>query len=225
MTTSGEIMKIVAMDVDRTLIRGQSQFFLLRRLARHGLLSRRFSLRVASWFVAHRLGWTFADPSDLQRRVFSRLKGVRTTVIDRIFSEVVNRDLLPRLRQDAVATIEAWKRQGASVVLVSATIEPLVSILAEAVGADAAIATRLADGGENFSGEIVGEMVMGERKWEALRSWADSRGVAWSLEAAYGDDASDRNLFERARCPVAVNPSRSLSMAARSKGWPIVLWR
>jgi HAD superfamily hydrolase (TIGR01490 family) len=223
--TSDIVTRVVAMDVDRTLIEGQSQSYLVRALFRAGLLPWRMYGRVVWWHLLHRyFNWRPNNPTRLQQIVLKQLAGVPVARLEGVFREVVAAELLPRIRPAALACLRRWQDEGALVFLVSASLEPLIGLLALELRADGVVATRLRDGGAVVSGELDGGMVEGEEKWRRLTAYATVNLGAWRLEAAYGDDDSDVALLARARQIFAVNPRPGLKAVARERGWTILDW-
>jgi HAD superfamily hydrolase (TIGR01490 family) len=217
--------RIVAMDVDRTLIDGQSQTFLVRALFRARLLPWWMYGRVVWWHLLHRyFNWRPDNPTRLQQIVLKQLAGVPVARLEGVFRQVVAADLLSRVRPAALACLRQWQDEGALVFLVSASLEPLIGLLALELRADGVVATRLRDGGAVASGELDGGMVEGEEKWRRLTAYATANLGAWRLEAAYGDDDSDVALLSRARQIFAVNPRPGLKAVAVKRGWTILDW-
>jgi len=222
---SGLVTRLVAMDVDRTLIEGQSQSYLVGALFRAGLLPRRMYLRVLWWFLLHKsFGWRPANPTRLQQIVLKHLAGLPVDRLVPVFQQVVDTEIFPRVRPAALACLRRWQDDGALVFLVSASVEPLIGLLAMKLRADGVVATRIRGGGALFSGELDGGMVAGEAKWQRLMEDADAGFAAWRLEAAYGDDDTDIPLLSRARHAFAVGPTAGLRDAATKRGWTILDW-
>jgi HAD superfamily hydrolase (TIGR01490 family) len=221
---NGQPVRIVAMDVDNTLLRGQSQAHFARTLHQHKLLPLSKRLLVYWWYLKHRLGWRPANPTYFQNAILGSMAGLPQRRLDSAFRACATEMLQPRLRLDAVAAIRAWRADGAKVILVSASLEPLICHLVEMVSADGAIATKIVDSGALFSGAIDGHMVIGELKWERLKAHADALFADWRLEAAYGDDDGDLALLTRAAKPITVNPLKTMLALATEKKWEIVTW-
>jgi phosphoserine phosphatase len=102
----------------------------------------------------------------------------------------------------------------------------IIDRIARLVGADGAVATRLAppiDG--RLSGQIASEMVYGEAKLAAMRRYAGERFNDWVIDSAYGDHESDQFLLAAAERAVAVNPDQRLEAIARRSGWQVVRWQ
>lgn len=100
------------------------------------------------------------------------------------------------MRPDTVARLRWHRRQGHRVVLVSASYELYVAPLAASLGADAALATRLAvapDG--TLTGALDGPNCRAEEKVARLRAWQLAAGAAGAELWAYGDSSGDDALL------------------------------
>jgi phosphatidylglycerophosphatase C len=105
--------------------------------------------------------------------------------------------LAPRmLRPDAVATWNAWRERGATLVIVTASPDVLVAPFARALGADALIGTVLAfDAEGRVAGTFLTANCRGAEKVSRLRAMF---GPDLRLAAAYGDTRGDREMLELA---------------------------
>ena len=118
-------------------------------------------------------------------------------------------------------------RRGYTVVVISATFEPIILRAMEHHPFDNQISTRMSvatDG--TYTRAVEGLPVEGEEKLAAVRRFGDSRfGPGnWELAYAYGDHHSDRAVLSAAEHPRAVSPDRPLARTAREKGWEILDW-
>ena len=195
--------RIAAFDFDGTLTRSDSVLPFLRlvggwrwmlRLARHAP-----SVIVAA-----------------ARRDRDRLKSLATDAVfrDVSWSRVVALALehgraiaAGGLRDDVVSRLGWHLEQGHQVDIVSASYEPYVRVVAEALGASDVVATRLRVAADLCTGELDGANCRGPEKVRRLEQWLSERGLAradvqlW----AYGDSAGDRELLTSADHPVWVN--------------------
>lgn len=103
------------------------------------------------------------------------------------------------LRPDTVARLRWHLREGHRVVLVSASLRPYLSPLAERLGAHAVLCTDFHVGPDGrLTGQLLGANCRGPEKAERLRTWLAGESVEiW----AYGDSSGDRELLELADRP------------------------
>lgn len=221
---AGAPTRIAAFDVDGTIVPGQSQEQLVALLVRKGEAPPLLLLRVLWWATLYRLGVEL-DFQAIQRRVVSTFTGVPQHRLDRIFDALLSEKLVPALRPGAVAEIARRREQGCAIVLLSASLSPIIGRLAGHLGADGHVATDVAPGRAGlFSGVVEGARVAGPEKLRRLARFADAAYGNWELFAAYGDHVSDEPLLAAARHPCAVSPTAELAALARTRNWRVEAW-
>lgn len=112
------------------------------------------------------------------------------------------------LRPDTSARLAWHLEQGHRVVLVSASYELYVAPLAAALGAEAALATRLAVTADGLlTGALHGPNCRAEEKLARLRAWQHAAGATGAELWAYGDSAGDDAMLAAADHAVRVGTS------------------
>jgi phosphoserine phosphatase len=105
--------------------------------------------------------------------------------------------------------------------LVTATPVELAQIIAHRLGLTGALGTvaEVVDG--CYTGRLVGEMMHGEAKAEAVRALADREGLDLERCTAYSDSSNDLPMLTLVGTAVAVNPDTELRAVARSRDWQV----
>jgi HAD superfamily hydrolase (TIGR01490 family) len=110
---------------------------------------------------------------------------------------------------------------GQRVWLVTATPVELAGIIAHRLGLTGALGTvsEVVDG--RYTGRLVGELMHGEAKAEAVRALAEREDLDLSRCTAYSDSANDLPMLSLTGTAIAVNPDTELRAVARSRGWTV----
>jgi HAD superfamily hydrolase (TIGR01490 family) len=110
---------------------------------------------------------------------------------------------------------------GQRVWLVTATPVELAGIIAKRLGLTGALGTvaEVVDG--RYTGRLVGELMHGEAKAEAVRALAEREGLDLARCTAYSDSSNDLPMLCEVGTAVAVNPDTELRAIARSRGWTV----
>ena len=110
---------------------------------------------------------------------------------------------------------------GQRVWLVTATPVELAGIIAHRLGLTGALGTvaEIVDG--VYTGRLVGELLHGPAKAEAVRALAEREGLDLRRCTAYSDSANDLPMLSLVGTAVAVNPDTELRAEARARGWEI----
>ncbi len=109
-------------------------------------------------------------------------------------------------RDEVVARLNWHRSRGDDVVIVSASPQVYVDVIAEQLGADGAVATRLAVGPDaRLTGGYEGRNCRGEEKLRRVNEWIAARGYPGEpVVYAYGNSRGDRRLLSRADHPFDV---------------------
>lgn len=190
---------VAAFDFDGTLTRGGSVVAFLLRVRGPVAVAGALLRQAPALLRAAILGGSAADTT--KEALFMRLlAGVPVERIDRIGIAFAEEHLRRRGRPDTRARLEWHRAQGHRVVVVSASPECYVRPAAALLGADAALATRLATGGALLTGRYEGANCRGAEKYARLMGWIRAQGLgpAQPVLWAYGNSRGDRRLLEAA---------------------------
>lgn len=225
-STSRQTRRVAVFDFDGTCIGGQSGALFTTYL----LLSRRMSLvralRLGLWGARYKLHLPHRQ-DEARELVFGALRSLTAEEVDALMVRFHDEVLAPRYRPLALAEIARRRDEGCVTLLVSATFDVIAQVAGRYLGTDDTVATRMArDASGNYTGEVDGNVVVGEEKYLAAARWCDEHlgEGAWELAYAYGDHHTDAALFERAGEGFAVCPGKTLAVAARRHGWKVLDW-
>ncbi len=160
----------------------------------------------------------------IRDQLASLCRGWRVDQVRRIVAETLDELIAPYVYAEALTLIEQHRAAGRDVILVSSSGEEMVRPIAELVGADDVIATRMAVEDGRFTG-VVEFYAAGSNKALAVRELAARKGYDLAGSYAYSDSVSDIPLLETVGYPTAVNPDRALRRAAADRKWPVSSFR
>lgn len=140
-----------------------------------------------------------------------------------VYERTVQEYLVPTLRPDVTELLKRHKAQDRPVVLVSTMFEGVVGRLAEYLGADAGLGSRVEMQNGRCTGRIMGETCSGGRKVDFVRGYLAQRWPDILLDAcaAYADSRSDIPFLAGIGYPVTVYPDDAMREAAEKHGWPV----
>ncbi len=206
-------------DLDRTLLRGASGPVLTRALRGAGLVGSRSYPGEAA---LNRMYDTFGE-----NRVFMEFARQLARVasgwpLDRVqaAAQEAAHTLIEMVQPFAPSLLAEHRAAGRPVVLATTTPFELIKPFADMLGIDHVIATRYGVRDGAFDGTFDGGFVWGRGKAEAVRLWADERGIALAESFAYSDSFFDGPLLSAVGHPFAVNPDLRLAALAQLRRWP-----
>jgi HAD superfamily hydrolase (TIGR01490 family) len=211
--------RICFFDVDHTITRGSTGRRYAIAAARRGILRARHLAAIPLNYAAYRFG---AGGISFFDRDFPALRGVELAVLEEVAAEVFERSIRASIRPFIAALIAEHKSRGAGIVLATSSLDFIVRPLAEHLGVDRALASRLEFVGGRCTGRFDGPPLFGEAKLDAVRRYATEARIALPDCAFYSDSVHDLPLLEAVGRPVAVAPDHRLLRAARSRGWEII---
>jgi HAD superfamily hydrolase (TIGR01490 family) len=140
------------------------------------------------------------------------------------FSWVTTNYFLPLMRADIVAKLEEHKKQGYKIVILSGMFHEFLEIVAEELGADYVVGTRMELKHNIYTGRIIPPLCFGENKARLLNEFIRQRNlhIDFKRSFAYADSYYDLPVFKLVGNPVAVYPDKELAEIARANKWPII---
>lgn len=208
-------------DVDGTIMQGASLFHLARGLHRRGFFNGRELVRFARRQVAFRVRGV-EDPAAVREARETALEFIRgrevselTSIGEEVFDEVLREKVWPGTRALARMHVEDGQR----VWLVTATPVEVAATIARGLGLTGALGTVAESEDGVYTGRLVGEVLHGAAKAEAVKALAEREGLDLARCAAYSDSHNDLPLLELVGHPCAINPDRRLARLARERGW------
>jgi HAD superfamily hydrolase (TIGR01490 family) len=209
-------------DLDNTLLRGASIFYLAR-----GLYARKFFqtadvARFAYQQVRFRLGAENAGHVDQARAAaLSFIAGRSVEELQEIGEEVFEDHMAGKIWPGTLELARIHLDQGQRVWLVTAAPVEVATIIAKRIGLTGALGTVAEHRDGHYTGQLVGDLLHGSAKAEAVRALAVREGLELERCAAYSDSANDIPMLSMVGHPCAVNPDRALRVHAREHGWRI----
>jgi HAD superfamily hydrolase (TIGR01490 family) len=146
------------------------------------------------------------DVEDCARAWFSRL--------DRHDSQLYNKVALDALRHH--------QDHGVEPVLVSGSLEQILTPLSEKLGIKHVLATRLEVVDGKFTGNIMPPQMIGAGKKTSIKNFLSQRNILSNRCFAYGDDFTDIPMLEAVGIPVIIPGDPALERYAAARSWQIL---
>jgi phosphoserine phosphatase len=180
--------RLIVLDVDSTLVRGEVIDELAARAGRAAEVAR---------ITAAAMNGELDFAQSLRARV-AALEGLPVEVLDEVREALV-------LTPGARTLIRTLKRLGFRCGIVSGGFTQITDPLAEQLGLDFTAANTLEVADGRLTGDLVGEIVDRAGKARALARFADEYGIPLDQTVAVGDGANDLDMLNAAGLGIAFN--------------------
>ena len=215
--------RIAFFDVDNTITRGSTLYFLGKGMYNRGFFTKR---DIGAWVLANiRFRMTGTEKSE----VISRFQKAATDFIgghdvkeiriigEQIYSEFVS----PSIWQGTIELAKEHLSSGDEVWLVTASPEDFANLIAERLGFTGAIGTKAEINDGKYTGNLNGKLLHGKEKAIAITELTKVRGINLKDCFAYSDSHNDLPLLSAVGHPRAINPDAKLRIIAFAQSWPV----
>ncbi|MDN7121934.1 HAD-IB family hydrolase [Nocardioides sp. ChNu-153] len=210
-------------DVDNTLMQGASIFHLARGLHRREFFTTR-EIAGAVWKQAYFRVVGVEDPAhvaDARNSALGFIAGHTVGELESLVEEIFDEAMAAKIWPGTRALAQLHLDQGQRVWLVTAAPIEVATMIARRLGLTGALGTVAEHVDGVYTGRLVGEMLHGPAKSEAVKALAAREGLDLSRCSAYSDSANDLPLLGLVGDPCAVNPDARLRAFARERGWRV----
>jgi HAD superfamily hydrolase (TIGR01490 family) len=210
-------------DVDNTLMRGASIYYFARGLAARKLFGTRDLAQMIWKQVYFRLsGAENAGHMRAAREAaLAFVTGHKVADIVALGEEIYDETMADRIWEGTRRLAQRHLEAGQRVWLVTASPIELATIIAGRLGFTGALGTVAESIDGVYTGRLVGEMLHGQAKAEAVEALAKREGLDLARCSAYSDSANDLPMLRLVGYPCVVNPDADLRAEARLAGWPV----
>jgi HAD superfamily hydrolase (TIGR01490 family) len=210
-------------DVDNTMMQGASIFHLAVGLHRREFVTTGQILS-AAWKQAYFRIAGVEDPdhvAETRTSALSFISGHPVTELETLVEEIFDEAMAHRIWPGTRALAQMHLDQGERVWLVTAAPIEIARIIARRLGLTGALGTVAEHENGVYTGRLVGRMLHGPAKSEAVKALAAREGLDLAACSAYSDSFNDLAMLSLVGDPCAVNPDARLRSYARQHGWPI----
>ena len=214
-------------DVDNTLMQGASIFHLARGLYRRRFFTTR-EIASAAWKQAKFRIVGAEDPdhvADAQASALAFIAGHTVLELEQLSEEIFDEAMAGRIWPGTRALAQLHLDQGQRVWLVTAAPVEIAGIIARRLGLTGALGTVAEHVDGVYTGRLVGTMLHGPAKAEAVAALAEREGLDLSRCSAYSDSANDLPMLSMVGHACAINPDARLRAHARREGWRVYDYR
>ena len=215
--------RIAFFDVDNTLTRGSTLYFLGKGMYERGFFTKR---DIGAWVLANiRFRMTGTEKSEViarfQKSATDFIAGHKVDEIRKIGEEIYTEFVSPSLWEGTMAIAQRHLNAGDEVWLVTASPQDFAELIAEKLGFTGALGTQAETKDGKYTGNLIGPLLHGKEKASAVIKLTNERNINIKECFAYSDSHNDLPLLNTVGHPNAINPDAKLRIISFSSGWPV----
>jgi HAD superfamily hydrolase (TIGR01490 family) len=219
--------RVAFFDVDNTLLKGSTLFFLGRGMYQRGF----FTKKDISAFVLANLRYRLTGRENkdeinrFQNAACEFIKGHNVIEIEKIGQEIYDEFVSPAIWKGTVDIAQEHLSKDEEVWLVTATPLDMANLIAKRLGFTGALGTKAEASNGVYTGKMIGNLLHGREKALAIKDLAGSNGFDLKNCYAYSDSHHDIPLLEAVGNPRVINPDTLLEIRAYRDNWPVYDFR
>src|SRR5688572_15294945 len=204
-------------------MQGASIFHLAKGLHRRKFFTTR-DIVGAAWKQAYFRLVGVEDPehvAEARNSALAFIAGHTVTELEELGEEIFDEVMASRIWPGTRALAQLHIDQGQRVWLVTAAPIEIARIISRRLGLTGAMGTVAEHVDGVYTGRLVGDLLHGPAKAEAITALAEREGLDLSRCSAYSDSFNDLPMLSMVGDPCAINPDGRLRDHASAQGWRI----
>ncbi|RLD60389.1 MAG: hypothetical protein DRI95_15615 [Bacteroidetes bacterium] len=211
---------VVFFDLDRTLLSINSGPVLVWTAYKKGLMSTQELLKAIILSLMYKL--RLKNTVKAAESMAKWLKGIPETSIIELSKQLVEENLILKLRSSMIHEIEQHKNKGANVVILSAALPYICDPIADYLGIKDVICSGMETTDGMFTGKPLEHICLGPEKEIRASQYCFDKSYYLQEAYSYGDSYSDRFILKSTGNPICVSPDKRLRKLAKIMNWPIM---
>jgi HAD superfamily hydrolase (TIGR01490 family) len=210
-------------DVDRTLVTVNTARLYVRWRMQRQEASLLDYVQMSRVLLQYAFGTLDAELA--ARAAFQTVRGYSEALMRAECRAWYDRVVRPYISLQGRREVERCQSAGQLCAILSASTPYLTEPLAEELGIEHVICTRLEVAEGAFTGGWEAPLCYGPGKVQRARAWAEIQGVDLARSAFYTDSVSDLPMLEAVGWPRVVNPDPRLRLVALCRRYPVESWK
>lgn len=216
--------KLAILDIDGTLVKGQSQQIFIAYLKDKGYISTFNYLVIMVWFALYKLH-IVTKPKKILSFALQIFKGKSVQEVDMLVGAFVADEISNRYYTNTKKLLEVLQVQDYEIVLLSSAVEPIVRAIAKDLKVEKYICTKLSQIDSNLDGKTEGVQVYSDEKLNKIKSYTAqlaATGKIYNETLAVADHYSDISVLQWASKAIVANPQVNMKKWATQNKVPMI---
>lgn len=210
-------MKLICVDIDGTLVKGQTQVMLVRYLLGGKYINLTDYLKVLVWYLSYKYFGSGVDKKLANKMYKKILGGLSKNEVDGILDSFMVM-IEPKIDYLIVNYVKNLILKGDIVAIITTTIEPVAQRFSKIINATLISSTELEVKNNKYTGKTINGINDTAKKLYFLKR--NTPGFNELLVIT--DHENDIDLLKLADKAIVVNPTKRLLNFAKKKNWEII---
>lgn len=215
--------KMVFVDLDNTLVKGQSQQLFIRYLFKKNKIPFRFMMKIYVLFFLWKI-YLIRDVISIRKNVYRAFAGWEVNEVKIMINDFFESELKNLFYPQALEIVTQHIKRNDEIVIVSGSINLLLEVIKNYIGVNYYISTILEEKNGKLTGGVCNLIPYGENKIELVKKFLIEHKFSLENSYAYTDHVSDFTFLKLVTYPRVVNPDTKLRKIAKRNNWPILIF-
>lgn len=211
-------MNLICVDIDGTLLKGQTQILLLKYLFGKRRVGVFDLINVFFWYFKYKYLGSEINVNLVNKMYKKLIGGISLDEMEEITNDFMNH-ISNKIDKTVVDMVKKMKDSNDKVVLVTSTIKPIAEKFLPLVNASDISSTELEIVDKVYSGKTIN----GVNNILSKKDFINKNKVGCKNVIFITDHESDLELLKIANRPIVVNPTRKLKSFAIKAKWEIII--
>jgi HAD superfamily hydrolase (TIGR01490 family) len=216
-------MALALFDLDKTLLGGDSDFLWGEFLSEIGAVDvDNYQVKNQKFFDDYAKGQL--NINEYLEFCLSPLADNSIKQLNKWHQQFMAEKIQPIFLEKAKKVVDAHKKNGDRVLVITATNSFVTRPIAKIYGIDELLATEPEMSAGEFTGKVSGEPCFQIGKVHKLNAWCKENNAHLKEAYFYSDSHNDLPLLELVDNPIVVHGDKTLLNIAQQKNWPCMDW-
>ncbi len=202
-------IKVAFVDLDGTLIKGQSQALFIKFLKNKKIISNHQSFIILSWFFLYKIGLAKKTEKILSYAL-SCFKNRPVKDFYIYVNEFIESVIKANYYKDAGLFLDDMRSRNIKLVILSTSVDILVNKISENLRIESYLATKVEISNGIFTGRIIGEQNYGEKKLSRILEYIKRDNIELKNILVVADNYSDKEILIQAGVGIVANPDKNM---------------
>lgn len=212
---------IFVIDIDGTLIKGQSQRKFISFFKKKGVVSSFSYVYITVWFLLYKLHLV-KDSGKILLFGLKSFKGKTVETINDFMDEFIRDIISPLYFKHSKDLLQTLKDRGGRVIFLSSAVEIIVQAIAKDLNISEYICTKVQTQDGKYTGEVEGKQVYGAQKSNYLNTFLSEKNISMDQVVVLTDHYSDIPLLKTAGKGIVTNPDAKMYTWAKRNNFTVI---